>query len=105
MQQHARRMAAVLGLLVSLGAGAEVGQVRVKQLPDALQGLWARTQPEMNERSSCAAAFDPGEEQRMTLQCSVHIRMAAEGRRRSLRRCEDKRAELGIRGPCRYVVE
>ena len=41
----------------------------------------------------------------MILQCSVYIRLAAEGERRALRYCEAKREELHIKGPCRIVTE
>ncbi len=106
MNTHARRtLTALLVAALSGTAAAQVGQVKVGQLPEPLKDLWYRTKPDMSDRSSCAAAFDAGDPQRMTLMCSVHIRMEAEGRRRSLRRCEEKREELGIRGPCRYVVE
>lgn len=76
-----------------------------RQLPPALQGVWTRTQPEMQASSRCAAAFDEREGERMTLRCSVHMRMAAEAERRALRYCEEDRARLGIRSPCRLVRE
>ena len=96
---------ALAAMLAVAGAWANTGQVQVAQLPEALKQVWERTKPEMTDRSACAAAFDGNDGQRMTLQCSVHIRMRAEGERRALRRCEDKRQELGIRNPCRFVVE
>lgn len=101
------RWMAVAGLIgaLALAAWGQTGEVRVNQLPEGLKSVWDRTRPEMNDRSACAAAFDPGDRERMTLQCSVYIRMHAEGERRALRRCEDKRQELGIRAPCRLVVE
>ena len=76
---------------------------RVAQLPEPLKAIWKRTLPEMTPASRCAAAFDASEGSKMTLQCSVYIRMAAEGERRALRLCEDKRRELGIRSPCQLV--
>lgn len=93
---------ALMGLL-SVSVQAEVPAYRVSQLPEALKMVWQRTLPEMTPTSRCAAAFDASEGQKMTLQCSVHIRMAAEGERRALRLCEDKRRELGIHSACRLV--
>lgn len=82
---------------------ADSSTYRVAQLPEALKSLWQRTVPEMTPASRCAAAFDVSEGPKMTLQCSVHIRMAAEGERRALRMCEDKRRELAIASACRLV--
>lgn len=80
--------------------------VRLKDLPAALKEVWKQTKPEMTDRSRCAAAFDAsGDMEKMSLQCSVHIRMAAEGARRAMRYCEEKRAELKIKDVCRIVVE
>lgn len=76
---------------------------RVAQLPPALKALWERSLPEMSATSRCAAAFDASEGSRMTLQCSIYIRMAAEGERRAMRLCEDKRRQLAIEAPCRLV--
>ena len=76
---------------------------RLSQLPEPLKGVWQRSVPEMTSTSRCAAAFDATEGNKMTLQCSIHIRMAAEGERRALKLCEDKRRELGIRSGCGLV--
>lgn len=92
----------LFGLLAG-PAGADLSVYRVSQLPEALKSVWHRTLPEMTPASRCAAAFDANEGQKMTLQCSVYIRMAAEGERRALRLCEDKRRELGIQTACRLV--
>jgi hypothetical protein len=95
-----------LTLLLACLAHAPLGAqsvYRVAQLPEALKGVWQRHLPEMSATSRCAAAFDASEGSRMTLQCSVYIRMAAEGERRALRLCEDKRQALGIQAPCRLV--
>ncbi len=88
---------------LSLPVLGEAPVYRVSQLPEALKSVWQRTLPEMTPASRCAAAFDANEGQKMTLQCSVYIRMAAEGERRALRSCEDKRRELGIQAACRLV--
>lgn len=76
---------------------------KLSQLPEPLKGVWQRSVPEMTSASRCAAAFDASEGSKMTLQCSIHIRMAAEGERRAMKLCEDKRRELGIRSGCRLV--
>ena len=99
----------VLGLCaLAWSAGAsELGPtVHLKELPDGLKRLWHITRPDMTDQSRCAAAFDGyGDPDKMTLQCSVHIRMAAEGARRAMRYCEEKRSELQIKGACKIVVE
>jgi hypothetical protein len=41
----------------------------------------------------------------MAFRCSIHIKMSAEGERRAMRYCEEKRAEKGIRMPCKLVEE
>ena len=97
------RFAAFVLLMVCLGPLGAQSVYRVAQLPEALKAVWQRNLPEMTTTSRCAAAFDASEGSKMTLQCSIYIRMAAEGERRALRSCEDKRRELGIQAPCRLV--
>ena len=80
--------------------------VRVRDIPEGLKMVWRQTKPEMTANSRCAAAFDNHSDiEKMSLQCSVHIKMAAEGARRAMRYCEEKRQELKIKEPCRLVVE
>lgn len=80
--------------------------VPLKELPQALRVAYMDIKPEMNDRSRCAAAFDPsGDLDKMALKCSVYIRMAAEGSRRAMAYCEEKRQELHIKAPCRVVKE
>lgn len=89
-------------------SGTEFGfpTVPLKALPEPLRVAYKDTKPEMNDRSRCAAAFDPsGDVEKMTLKCSVYIRMAAEGARRAMAYCEEKRQELRIKAPCRVVQE
>lgn len=89
-------------------AGTEFGfpTVPLKHLPEPLRSTYLGTKPEMSDRSRCAAAFDAsGDLDKMTLKCSVHIRMAAEGARRAMSYCEEKRQELRIHAPCRLVQE
>ena len=78
----------------------------LRQLPEQLRSTYLGIKPEMTDRSRCAAAFDTsGDLEKMTLKCSVHIRMAAEGARRAMNYCEEKRKELHIHAPCRVVAE
>jgi hypothetical protein len=80
--------------------------VALKELPEPLRVAYHDNKPEMNDRSRCAAAFDPsGDLEKMTLKCSIYIRMAAEGARRAMNYCEEKRQELHIKAPCRVVKE
>ena len=80
--------------------------VRVRDIPEGLKMVWLQTKPEMTGNSRCAAAFDNHSDvEKMTLQCSVHIKMAAEGVRRAMRYCEEKRQELKIKEPCRIVKD
>ncbi len=80
--------------------------VPLKELPQPLRVAYQDNKPEMNDRSRCAAAFDPsGDLEKMTLKCSIYIRMAAEGARRAMNYCEEKRQELRIKAPCRVVKE
>jgi hypothetical protein len=41
----------------------------------------------------------------MAFRCSIHIKMAAEGERRAMRYCEEKRKENNIKMPCKLVYE
>lgn len=93
-------------LLGSLSAWASdpYPSVQVRELPENLKKIWRETLPEMTTQSRCAAAFDSHDQvEKMTLQCSVHIRMAAEGARRSMQYCEEKRQTLKINAPCKIV--
>ena len=80
--------------------------MHVSELPDPLRSVWKELKPEMTPMSACAAAFDSHSEgDKMVFRCSIHIKMAAEGERRAMRYCEEKRAEKGIRMPCKLVLE
>lgn len=94
------------GCAVPLMAAEPYPTVRVQDIPEGLKMVWRLTKPEMSANSRCAAAFDNHSDiEKMSLQCSVHIKMAAEGARRAMRYCEEKRQELKIKEPCRLVVE
>ncbi len=80
--------------------------MHVSELPDPLRSVWKELKPEMNEMSHCAAAFDSHSDgEKMACLCSIHIKMSAEGERRAMRYCEEKRAEKGIKMPCKLVEE
>ena len=80
--------------------------MKVRELPDVLRAQWNQTRPEMIDASRCAAAFDSHSEyDRMTLKCSVHIKLGAEGARRAMRYCEEEREKKRIHAPCRIVLE
>ena len=78
--------------------------VKLRELPDPLQSVWNELKPEMTPMSHCAAAYDSHTDgEKMVFRCSIHIKMSAEGERRAMRYCEEKREEKGIHSPCRLV--
>jgi hypothetical protein len=80
--------------------------VDLRELPDPLRSVYKELKPEMTEMSHCAAAFDSHSDgEKMVFRCSIHIKMSAEGERRAMRYCEEKRVEKGIKAPCRLVQE
>ena len=80
--------------------------IHLSELPDHLWSVWKELKPEMNEMSHCATAFDSHSDgEKMAFRCSIHIKMSAEGERRAMRYCEEKRAEKGIKMPCKLVEE
>jgi len=79
--------------------------VPLKELPDGLRSTWQQLKPEMNEFSHCAAAWDSQNDgDRMVFKCSIYIKMSAEGERRAMQYCNEKRAEKKINAPCRLVL-
>ena len=100
-------------LLLTAGclASASWGQqthptVRVRELPDVLRSQWNQTKPEMLDSSRCATAFDNyNDYDRMTLKCSIYIKLGAEGARRAMRYCEEEREKKHIHAPCKIVLE
>ncbi len=79
--------------------------VKVRELPDGLRAQWNQTRPDMLSTSRCAAAFDNhSDPERMTLQCSIYIKLGAEGARRAMRYCEQERQKRHIQAPCRIVL-
>jgi len=80
--------------------------IDLRELPDPLRSVYKELKPEMTEMSHCAAAFDSHSDgEKMVFRCSIHIKMSAEGERRAMCYCEEKRAEKGIKAPCRLVQE
>lgn len=80
--------------------------IHVSELPDSLRSVWKELKPEMTDKSHCAAAFDSHSDgDKMAFRCSIHIKMSAEGERRAMRYCEEKRQEKGIKMPCKLVEE
>ena len=98
-------VAVLLAFAAVAGHAQPFPTVSLSQLPGPLKSVWNQTKPEMTAPSRCAAAFDAGDRDRMTLQCSVYVRLGAEGERRAMRYCEEKRQELRIHAPCQIVVE
>ena len=108
-QQWNRSMRVLLaaGCLISTAWAQPVHPtMKVRDLPDVLRAQWNQTKPEMIDASRCAAAFDSHTDyDRMTLKCSVHIKLGAEGARRAMRYCEEEREKKHIHAPCKIVLE
>ena len=80
--------------------------MHVSELPDPLRSQWKIVKPEMTEMSHCAAAFDSHTDgEKMAWHCSIYIKMSAEGERRAMHSCEEKRAAKGIKMPCKLIEE
>ena len=80
--------------------------IHLSELPDSLRAVWKELKPEMTPMSACATAFDSHSDgEKMAFRCSIHIKMAAEGERRAMRYCEEKRKENNIKMPCKLVYE
>ncbi len=97
---------ALVGFAVSAKPIGNYPSIHLSELPDPLRSVWKELKPEMNEMSHCATAFDSHSDgEKMAFRCSIHIKMSAEGERRAMRYCEQKRAEKGIKMPCKLVEE
>ena len=80
--------------------------VSLSRLPESLQQQYKKIQPEFTDKSHCAAAWDSTSDgDKMAFRCSIFIKMSAEGERRAMRYCEERRAEKNIKAPCRLVQE
>jgi len=108
IQEIAWRFLIVLAMAFSTGAvhAGPFPTIPLKELPDPLRSVWKELKPEMTEMSHCAAAFDSHSDgDKMVFRCSIHIKMSAEGERRAMKYCQEKREEKNIKAPCRLVVE
>jgi hypothetical protein len=97
---------ALVGFVVMAKPIGPYPSIHLSELPDPLRSVWKELKPEMNENSHCATAFDSHSDgEKMAFRCSIHIKMSAEGERRAMRYCEEKRQEKGIKMPCKLVDE
>lgn len=107
--QRIRYFVSVLACFACVAAAKPIGpypSMPVSELPDSLRSVWKELKPEMTPMSACAAAFDSHSDgDKMVFRCSIHIKMAAEGERRAMRYCEEKRAEKNIKMPCKLVLD
>ena len=104
----AKRLSSFVAALIvcSTAHSGTFPTVPLKELPDPLRSVWKELKPEMTEMSHCAAAFDSHSDgDKMVFRCSIHIKMSAEGERRAMKYCEEKREEKNIKSPCRLVIE
>jgi hypothetical protein len=80
--------------------------VLLSRLPESLQQQYKKIQPEFTDKSHCAAAWDSTSDgDKMAFRCSIFIKMSAEGERRAMRYCDEKREEHKIHSPCHLIVE
>ena len=78
--------------------------IGLSHIPEALQDQYKQILPDMTDKSHCAVAWDSATEgDKMVLRCSIAIKMSAEGERRAMRYCEEKREEHKIKAPCRLI--
>ena len=105
--QVLRRLGVVACMVFCVSAMASTfPTIPLSELPDPLRSVWKELKPEMTPMSHCATAFDSHSDgEKMAFRCSIHIKMSAEGERRAMKYCEEKRAEKNIKAPCRLVVE
>ncbi|WP_408595820.1 hypothetical protein [Limnohabitans sp.] len=100
------QVAALSFLLGGIAYAGTFPTIPLSELPDPLRSVWKELKPEMTPMSHCATAFDSHSDgDKMVFRCSIHIKMSAEGERRAMKYCEEKREEKNIKAPCRLVVE
>ena len=106
-RQAYRFLSVMVGMVFCVSAMASTfPTIPLSELPDPLRSVWKELKPEMTPMSHCATAFDSHSDgEKMAFRCSIHIKMSAEGERRAMKYCEEKRAEKNIKAPCRLVVE
>jgi hypothetical protein len=77
-----------------------------KDLPQGLQEQYLHNKPEMTPMSHCAAAFDSYTDgDKMAFRCSIYIKMSAEGERRAMKYCQERKEQLDVKAPCKLIVE
>ncbi|WP_353132529.1 hypothetical protein [Limnohabitans sp.] len=97
---------ALIGFTVSAKPIGQYPVMQVSELPDPLRSQWKIVKPEMTKMSHCAAAFDSHTDgEKMAWHCSIYIKMSAEGERRAMHSCEEKRVAKGIKMPCKLIEE
>lgn len=102
----ARFLSAWIALVLPVMAQSPYPTVSLSRLPDPLQQQYKKIQPEFTDKSHCAAAWDSTSDgDKMAFRCSIFIKMSAEGERRAMRYCDEKREEHKIKSPCRLIVE
>jgi hypothetical protein len=93
-------------LAVSSHAASPYPSIALHEIPESLQEQYMKLKPEMTQYSHCATAFDNHSDgEKMAFRCSIYIKMSAEGERRAMRYCEDRRTEQKINAPCKLIVE
>lgn len=108
MQKFLKTLSPLLIALLLNNAHATVigpyPSVGLSHIPEALQNQYKQILPDMTDKSHCAVAWDSASEgDKMVLRCSIAIKMSAEGERRAMRYCEEKREEHKINAPCRLI--
>ena len=96
-----------LGLTSTIAlADANYPTVKYSDLPDAIQQLYKREEPNFTDNSHCAAAWDSATDgDKIAFKCSVFIKMSAEGERRAMHYCEDIKDAKKIRDTCKLIVK
>jgi len=108
MQKLSKTLSLLLTTLALISAHATVEgpypTVGLSHIPEALQNQFKQILPDMTDKSHCAVAWDSTSDgNKMALRCSIAIKMSAEGERRAMRYCEEKREEHKIKAPCRLI--
>ena len=87
-------------------AASPYPSIGLHEIPESLQEQYMKLKPEMTQYSHCATAFDSHSDgEKMAFRCSIYIKMSAEGERRAMRYCEDRRVEQKINAPCKLITE
>lgn len=80
--------------------------ISFRDLPQGLQEQYLHNKPEMTPMSHCAAAFDSYTDgDKMAFRCSIYIKMSAEGERRAMKYCQERKEQLEVKAPCKLIVE